>query len=103
LFETETIADADEDCPHGGLRVTSGHDDGQPDGTPGDGQLQDGEIELDRAVCLAPTDVLVSGGNGDCSVTPGKRGSTGLLWSVLLGALGMIVRRRRRMELGRNR
>lgn len=101
LFETTTIDAEDETCPHGGLRVTSGHDDGQPEGTAGDGLLQAGEVELDKSICLAPTDVLVSGGSGSCTVTPGHRGSTGLLWSALLGLLGVSARRRRRV-LSRN-
>jgi MYXO-CTERM domain-containing protein len=99
LFETKTIKENDDTCPHGGLRVTSGHDDGQPEGIAGDGILQSGENELDKSICLAPTNVLVSGGSGSCTVTPGQRGSTAMLWSTLLGLLGIVVRRRR--TLGR--
>lgn len=100
LFETTTINVDDDTCPHGGLRVTSGHDDGQPDGTAGDGILQAGENELDKSICLAPTNVLVSGGSGSCTVTPGPTGSTAMLWSTALGVAAVVVRRRRR-TLGR--
>jgi len=103
LFETETLGENSEACPHGGLRVKSGHDDGQPEGEPGNGQLEAGEVELDEAVCLAPTDVLVSGGQGSCSVTPGRDGASALGWSLVLGCLGLVVRRRWRQAAGHGR
>jgi MYXO-CTERM domain-containing protein len=103
LFETETIEDHDGGCAHGGLRVTSGYDDGKPSGVAGDGKLQPGEVALDDAICLAPTDVLVSGGSGSCTVTPGQRGSTATFGWMLLGLLGITVsRRRRRIAMHRN-
>lgn len=97
LFETETLAEDSARCEHGGLRVFSGHDDGDPDGVPGDGQLQDGEIELDRDVCLAATDVLVNGGTGDCTVaTVGRRGHPWQAFALLLMAAVLGARRRKR-------
>src|SRR5690606_13044102 len=63
LFETETLADKGKECPHGGVLVKMGHDDGQPAGVAGDGTLQSSEVESTKAVCLAPTDVLIKGGS----------------------------------------
>jgi hypothetical protein len=97
LFETETLGEDSERCAHGGLRVYSGHDDGDPDGTPGDGELQEEEIELDRDVCLAATDVLVNGGTGECTVkTVGARGNAWQALGLLLMAAVFIARRRKR-------
>ena len=99
LFETETLGENSKRCEHGGLRVFSGHDDGDPDGTPGDGELQEGEIELDRDVCLAPTDVLVNGGSGECTVTTlGTRGNALQAFGLLLAAVVFATRRRKRSQ-----
>jgi uncharacterized protein (TIGR03382 family) len=49
-------ADADE-CDDGGIIVHTGLDDGLPEGTPGDGELQEEERDQSRAVC--------DGANGD--------------------------------------
>lgn len=96
LFETEKLLANDETCPHGGLRLTSGLDDGDPSGTPSDGKLQAEEVELNKAVCLAPVNVLIGGTNGACSAMPSQRRAGGLLWWLAAGSFAIVVRRRRR-------
>jgi MYXO-CTERM domain-containing protein len=93
LFDTESIAEGDAECPHGGVRVLLGKDDGTPGGTAGDGVLQSEEVENKRNVCLAASDVLINGGESSCSTRPGK-GAQNLVWAVF-GAFALFVRRRR--------
>lgn len=97
LFDTATLAEDPDTCAHGGQRVRIGHDDGTPGGIAGDGELQDEEVESTRDVCLAATDVLVSGGHSSCAVAPARRGSAFVLWCGLVLAFGTALRRRRRL------
>lgn len=97
VFDTKTLGENDDACPHGGLRVAMGHDDGEPDGTAGDEKLQSGEVEFEHDICLAPTDVIVNGGSADCTVAMSERGTRSGAEAVflLLGALWFVARRRR--------
>jgi hypothetical protein len=101
LFETETLAAKDQACPRGGLLLKSGLDDGDPGGTPGDGQLQLEEVDVDRALCIAPINLQIGSKDGTCSTMPGQRRSGELLWLVATGSFVLIVRRRRRAPAGR--
>ncbi len=52
LLVTSTELDrGDEDCPHGGIRIDIGRDDGAGGGTADDGELQEGEIEDTHFFC----------------------------------------------------
>jgi uncharacterized protein (TIGR03382 family) len=95
LFETEAIPDGDAACPHGGVRVLMGYDDAEPSGVAGDGRLQSGEVETTRDVCLAPTDVLLSGGSSSCSLRSGRQGPGPGWWMVGLLSGAALLRRRR--------
>lgn len=96
LFETETLADKSKECPHGGVLVKMGHDDGQPAGVAGDGTLQSSEVESTKAVCLAPTDVLIKGGSSSCSAAGTRGQGPGWLFMALLTLGAVHLGRRRR-------
>jgi MYXO-CTERM domain-containing protein len=93
LVDTQSIAEGDKTCPHGGVLVKLGKDDGMPGGKAGDGVLQSEEVESTHPVCLAASDVLINGGESSCSTRPGQ-GAHNLIWALFAG-LGLFVRRRR--------
>jgi hypothetical protein len=92
LFETETLTDYGKVCPHGGQLLKSGLDDGDPGGTPGDGKLQPEEVDLDKALCMAPINVRIGTG---CSATSSPRREGGVLGSLVAVSFVMLMRRRR--------
>ncbi|MCB9663558.1 MAG: hypothetical protein H6732_05580 [Alphaproteobacteria bacterium] len=51
LVQVATLAVGDATCPDGGVELRIGLDDGTPGGTPGDGVLQDEEVDTTQAVC----------------------------------------------------
>ena len=59
LVLTETIAAGDDACPDGGVRILTGLDNGDGDGTALDGILQPGEMDRADVVCqvLPPVEV----------------------------------------------
>jgi hypothetical protein len=91
LLETRQLT-ADDGCHNGGIRVSSGHDDGEPGGVAGDGQLQPEEVEDNEDLCQ--DDVLVSGGSGSCSFVS-RRGGAGSAGSIVLALALLLLRRRR--------
>jgi MYXO-CTERM domain-containing protein len=94
LVETRQLTKHDG-CENGGIRISSGHDDGQPEGTAGDGLLQPDEVETSQDLCQ--DDVLVSGGSGSCSAAPrSSKGSTGSLGLTVLAFAFALYRRRRK-------
>jgi len=51
LIDTTELPRGDEDCPHGGLAISVGLDNGDGGGTAGDGILQPGEIDDSEFIC----------------------------------------------------
>ncbi len=51
LIEVTELERGDESCPHGGLRIDVGSDDGSGGGIAGDGALQPGEIDQTTYLC----------------------------------------------------
>jgi hypothetical protein len=96
LFETDALADKGKQCPHGGLIVRMGHDDGVPSGVAADGKLQSEEVESEKVVCLAPTDVLINGGSSSCSAMGTRTQGTSWLAMALFALSAVHFRRRRR-------
>lgn len=51
LIQVTRFEAGEAGCTSGGIRIESGHDDGRPGGTPGDGALQPEEVEQTTVVC----------------------------------------------------
>ena len=51
LVSVTTLADKDENCPTGGSRVDTGIDNGDGEGTAGNGILEEGEIDQTAFIC----------------------------------------------------
>ena len=72
LIALSDVADGDDACPAGGTRIDVGLDDGEGDGSPGDGELDEDEVDATRVICGAAGE-----SSGDGGVGEGPGGSDG--------------------------
>jgi hypothetical protein len=102
-FAFEPIAKNKECGTNTGVRVLSGLDDGEGNGTPNNNVLESDEVDARRALCVTGADLTVKDDDG-CSVAKGvgansQKHSNGWLTAVgLFWAFGVVVAIRRRRK-----
>jgi hypothetical protein len=98
-FAFEPIGKNKECGANTGVRVLSGLDDGEGNGTPNNNVLESDEVDARRALCVTGADLSVKD-DGGCSVTngAGAKSNNGFLAIVglVFGIVSVIARRRRK-------